>query len=682
MRSQNKNNLKMNNIFKRFIVLMIVVLSVSTINAQNNIGKKVLFTVGDENVTVDEFVKVYKKNNQDVDLTNKEALDEYLNLYINFKLKVLEAEALMLDTSQAFKTELEGYRSQLAKPYFVDDKVNEELLQEAYDHLQRDIRASHILIMVDENATPEDTLRAYNKINEVLDEINSGNISFDDAAAKYSDDPSARDKEAIPGKQRFIPGNKGDLGYFTAFNMVYPFEEAAYNTPIGEVSPVIRTKYGYHILKVNDNKDAMGVAEVAHIFVALRADAPADDSIRKAEKANNIYNKIQDGMSFEEAVAQYSEDKGSVKNNGKLTKFTCNRVVPEFVKAVDGLDVDEISEVVKTDYGFHIIKLISIDKPGSFDEESEVLTQRLAKDKRSQKSKEAVINKVKKDNKLKIYHKATDEVIASIDSSVLKKRFIASSLEGMDKKVMKLGKMSWTQYDFAKYVEKNQRIKDNIDKNVYVNQLFKSFEDDNCLDYLDSQLEDEYPEFKDLVEEYHDGILLFNLTDDKVWTKAVKDTTGLKAYFDNNRDNYKWGQRVKATIYKIKGSPDIDSVISIINSYDNDGELAKALNSDSTYSTRIIPDTFEHGDDKYVDMVEWKPGLSAPIASDVEDLTVFVSIHALLPPERKELDDARGLVTADYQNYLESKWVKELQQKYPVEINEDVHEMITNGDYK
>lgn len=675
--------MKMNNLIKKLVLsLIIVVTTTASIYSQKSIDNKVLFTVGNEKVTVDEFVKVYKKNNQNVDLTDKEAFDEYLNLYINFKLKVTEAEALMMDTAQSFINELDGYRSQLAKPYFVDESVNEELLQEAYNHLQRDVRASHILIMVDENATSDDTLRAYEKIVEIFDDINAGNISFEDAAAKYSEDPSSRDREAIPGKQRFIPGNKGDLGYFTVFNMVYPFEEAAYKTTVGEISPIIRTKYGYHILNVTDNKEAMGKAEVAHVFVALRADATPEDSARKAEKAANIYLKISEGMSFEDAVTQYSEDKGSISNQGKLSKFTCNRVVPEFVDAIDNLEIGEISEPVKTAYGFHIIKLIDVEKPGSFDDESPKLTERLVKDQRSKKSKEAVITKVKKENKFKVYPKAVNEIIAAIDTSVLKKQFIADSLKDMSKRVMKLGKMSWTQFDFAEYVEKNQRIRSNIDKDVFLNQMFIMFEDQNCITYLDSKLESEYPEFKDLIKEYHDGILLFNLTDDLVWTKAVKDSVGLKEFFNNNRDDYKWKQRAVATIYKIKGNPDMDSVISIINTYDNDGEIAKALNSDSTYSARIIPDTFERGDDNYVDMTDWKIGLSEPIKSDVEELTVIVNIRTILPPDRKELDDARGLVTADYQNFLEEKWVKELKSKYPVEIDEEVHEMIVSGTTK
>ena len=661
----------MKNLFKGLVLSLLVVLVTNNVMSQKLFSNKVLVTIGDEQVTSDEFKRVYEKNNTQEELYEADAVNEYLDLYINFKLKVLEAKALKMDTASSFKKELEGYRSQLAKPYFVDDGVNELLLNEAYSHMKKDIRASHILLMFDENATPEDTLKVYTEIVKIRDEILNGK-DFADAAVEYSDDPSARDREAIPNQQRFMKGNKGDLGYFTVFNMVYPFEEAAYNTGLNKISPVVRTKFGYHLLKVTDIKDAMGYAEVAHIFVALRPEATTEDSLRKAEKINNIYSKIQEGMPFEDAVAEYSEDKGSIKNQGKLSKFTCNRVVPEFVLVVDKLEVDEISAPVKTDYGFHIIKLINIEKPGTLEEETPKLKERLAKDQRSQKSEEAVILKIKKENKFKTYPKAINEVFAHIDSSIFTNTFVADSLAGMVKPVMKLNKEKYTQYDFARFVQDNEKKQENIDKDVYLNQLFTKFEKETCINYMDAHLEEQYPEFKELVKEYHDGILLFNLTDEKVWTKAVKDTIGLQEYFSDNRENYNWGERVDATVYRLKDKSATDKVRIIIERFDNDGDVAKALAEDSISSVRIVPDLFEKGDDKYVDMVNWKAGQLDIINSDVEELTVFVKINDVIAPQPKELNEARGLVTADYQSYLEKEWIEELKKKYPVSINEDV----------
>ena len=486
--------------------------------------------------------------------------------------------------------------------------------------------------------------------------------------------------EEIPNKQRFRRGNKGDLGYFTVFNMVYPFENAAYNTGINEISPVVRSKYGYHIINVTDIKDAMGYAEVAHIFVALRPEATTVDSLRKVEKINNVYSKIQEGMSFEDAVAEYSEDKGSIKNQGKLTKFSCNRVVPEFVDAVANLEIGEISAPVNTSYGYHIIKLINIEAPGTFEDESPKLKERLTKDQRATKSEEAVISNIKKENKFKIYPKAINAVITAIDTSVLNKKFVAENLAGMKLPVMKLNKQKYSQYDFAKFVQVNQNKQENIDKDVYLKQLFTDFENENCISFMDYNLENMYPEFKDLVGEYHDGILLFNLTDEKVWTKAVKDTVGLQEYFSNNRENFMWGERVDATVYRLSDSTYLENVKTIITQYDNDGDIAKAFDSDSIKSVRIIPDVYEKGDDKFVDMVEWKIGLSEAMDSKVEELIVFVKIRKILPPQQKELNEARGLVTADYQTFLEKDWIEQLKKKYPVNVNEQVLDVIIKGD--
>ncbi len=665
------------NYLAKLTLSVALLLSATLMFAQNAANKKTLVTIGNENVSVEDFIKVYEKNNAITDADYRESIREYLDLFINFKLKVMEAEARKMDTASAFISELEGYRTQLAKPYFVDETVNEALLKEAYERMTKDIRASHILIMVDENAKPADTLAAYKKIMSIRDEITGGTKTFADAAVEYSDDQSARDREGS-GQQGGRPGNKGDLGYFTVFNMVYPFENAAYNTPVNEISMPVRSRYGYHLVQVKDKRDAMGVAEVAHIFVAVRPEAGEEDVARKTEKINNIYQKIQEGMSFEDAVTEYSEDKGSAQNQGKLSKFTSSRVVPQFVLTVDSLTVGAISAPVRTLYGWHIIKLISRETPGTFEEESPQLKERLAKDQRSHKSEDAVIAAIKKDNKFKDYPKAKEAFIAATDSAILKNTFVAKPYKDMTKPVMKLGKSVYTQFDFATFVEKNQKKVDNIDKEVYLNQLYDQFVKQTCLDYMDSRLEEMYPDFNDLMTEYHDGILLFNLTDEMVWTKAVKDTAGLQNYFDNHRDQYQFGERVDATIYKVRNKKDVDKVAALLNEYPLDGDLAKALDRDSIRTVRMTPGKFEHESDHYIDSVDWLPGLHGPINSDVEDLTVFVRIRELLPAQPKELNEARGLVTADYQNYLEKEWLKQLKEKYPVVVHEDVLEQLLN----
>jgi peptidyl-prolyl cis-trans isomerase SurA len=674
--------MKMEKMKKLFALVTLVLVSNIAVQAQFSLDNKTLVTIGDEKVSVGEFMKVYNKNNSQTGAYETSTIEEYLDLFINFKLKVKEAEELKMDTSQVFKKELNSYREQLAKPYFVDENVNEALLEEAYNRMLKDIRASHILVMVDENASAEDTLAAYLKIMEARNKVLAG-MDFSEAAVEFSEDPSARDREAIPNQQGFRPGNKGDLGYFTVFNMVYPFETAAYETELGEVSQPVRTKFGYHLLKINDIQDAMGVVQVAHIFVALRPDASTEDSVRKAEKINNIAAKINEGMKFEDAVMQYSEDKGSARNKGQLSKFTCNRVVPEFVEAVNGLEIDEISEPIQTMYGFHIIKLISRETPGTFEDEAPQLKERIAKDQRAQKSEEAVIHKIKAENGVKVYEKAKEEIFQLIDTTVFQAKFKADSLMMLTDPILKIGDTKYSQYEFATYVERRQVQQDAMNMDIYLNRLFAGFEDKMCLEYEDQHLEDNYPEFKDLMKEYHDGILLFNLTDKKVWSQAVVDTTGLENYFNMHNEDYMWEERVDATVYEIRDREIVEQVRQIIETNDSDGDIALALEMDSIQKkVTIKPGYYEKGNNKYVDQVAWEKGLSNQINSDVENLVVFVKIREILPPEQKSLDEARGLATADYQSYLEKAWIQELKDKYPVTINQDVLQKLLNQETK
>ena len=336
---------KMNRFF--YVLMLMAVVFSNVLTAQSKLDKKTLMHIGDEKVTVKEFMDVFTKNNVQNEMIDKKSLEEYLDLYINFRLKVMEAEALKMDTVSAFVTELDGYRKQLAKPYFTDEKVSEALLVEAYERKTQDGRPSHILLMLDKNAPPQDTLEVWNRIMNIRERALAGE-DFAALAVELSEDPSAKDREAIPNQRSFRPGNKGDLGYFSVFDMVYPFENGAYQTPVGEVSMPLRSDFGYHLIKVIERTPASGLIEAAHIYASVNPDASAEEIAEKEEKINFIYNKIQEGMSFEDAVVEYSEDRGSAQREGKLSKFTVNRIVPEFVAAVKEMQAGEISKPIRT----------------------------------------------------------------------------------------------------------------------------------------------------------------------------------------------------------------------------------------------------------------------------------------------------------------------------------------------
>ncbi len=670
-----KQSLKpMKTTINLFVIACLLLISF-TGNSQSRQDKQVLINIGNENVTVKEFMDVYNKNNVNVEVLDKKSLEEYLELYINFKLKVIEAEALKMDTAQSFINELEGYRQQLAKPYFNDENVSEALLQEAYERKMQDVRASHILIMLDKNASPADTLQAYNKIMKLRNRILSGE-DFGAVAAETSEDPSARDRDAIPNQQPPRPGNKGDLGYFSVFDMVYPFENGAYNTPIGEVSMPVRSEFGYHIIKVIDRSPAMGIIEAAHIYAAVPPDATEEMIAEKQDKINNIYQKIQEGMSFEDAAKQYSEDRGSAANNGLLNKFTVNRIVPEFVETIKTLEPEEVSQPIKTMYGFHIIKLIGLSQPNDFEAEKKNLSDRLNRDARAQKSEEAVIKQIKKEANFKQFDKNLHEFIAQIDSTLPMAQFDAGKFESAKAPLFRFGKQDFTQVNFADYIQERQKIQQGMKAENYAYMLYNDFVNESAIKYEDSMLEQKHPDFAMLMKEYRDGILLFDLMDQKVWSKAVKDTTGLKAFHAQNENNYMWAKRLNTTIYTITDERELEKASKIIKKYDDDFEIRDAFAADSLRAVRIQPGKFEEGDNKFVDMADWKPGLYGPFKSDVDRFSVFVRVREVLAVQPKALNEARGLITSDYQNHLEKQWMEELRAKYPVKVNQKVFDKV------
>lgn len=631
---------------------------------------RVLLNIAGENITAGDFMYVYNKNNLNREEQGPEAIKDYLDLYINFRLKVRAAEELGMDTLETFRKELEGYRKQLAQPYFVDAAVSENLLKEAYERKKLDIRASHILVRLDKNAPPEDTLVAYKKAMAIRDRLVNGE-DFGKVAAEVSDDPSARDTEASqyrPARK----GNMGDLGYFTVFDMVYPFETGAYNTEVGKVSKPVRTDYGYHLIKVTDKEPAFGQVQVEHIFVALPPNANGKDSIQKKMKIDGAYEKIQGGAKFEDVVAEYSEDKGSAGNGGKLPWFGCNRMVPEFIIATRNLpDTGSISAPFSTPFGYHIIKLIGRKPVGTFEEEEQGLKTRLEKDIRNKLSQESVITRIKQENGFKEYPKAKDAVLATLDSNLLKGEWDINKAKGLEKVVFSIGNMKYTQQDLAKYIATKQ-TKKTQDISSFFNDTYNAMVVEKCIAYEDSHLEEKYPEFRMLVQEYHDGILLFDLTDKNVWSKAVKDTAGLAEFFAANPGKYMWDKRFHATVVTILKPAQVnsDEVRTMFTNGKTPEEILNHYNTDTTLNILVETSNFSKGDSPIVDKVKWKAGLSPMV--DSPSGPSFVFGYEIIPPEPKALQEARGLVTADYQTYLEDKWVKELRAKYNVITYPDV----------
>ena len=660
--------MKKSNLLKT-IALASLLVPTMLLNAQSKLDKEVLMTIGNEKITVKEFTDVYYKNNLKSEVIEKKSVDDYLDLFVNFRMKVMEAEAQKLDTSAKFHKELAGYRKQLAKPFMSSDDISDELLQEAYERSLKDIRASHILIRCDKHALPSDTLKAYNKAIEVRNKAIKGQ-DFGDLAVRYSDDPSAKDSPAtqdMPARK----GNRGDLGYFTVFNMVYPFETGAYNTKEGDISMPVRTDFGYHIIKVNSVTDAMGTIQAAHVFLQLPFDASAEDEAAMKQKADNIYKELmeQNGKNWNEAVNQYSDDRGTVSRGGALSNFTVSRIVPEFIEACKSIEPNEIAKPVRTMYGYHIIKLISKTGVGSIEKESKNLTERIEKDMRSKKSEEVVLHQVKKEYGFKTNDKNLETFMATIDSTILNAAYEPAANVDMEAALFTIDGQPTKVKELVDYIRQKQTRQKYVTPATYAYQLYETFSNEKMMDYVDAHLEDKYPEFKAMVQEYRDGILLFDLMDREVWDKAVKDTLGLQEFHARNASKYMWDDRVLATVVTVTRPESLPKVKALIESGTPLDSLRSVMQRDSISYAFVRKGFYQKGDNQYVDQTEWKEGVMKEIPSTVDQTTTIVCIREVRKPEQKTLKEAKGLVTSDYQVELEQKWMESLHKKYPVSID-------------
>lgn len=659
--------------FLKMFALASLIMPALFANAQSKLDKQVLMTIGGQDVTVKEFSDVYYKNNLKNDVIEKKSVDEYLDLFTTFRMKVMEAERLQLDTSAKFQRELAGYRKQLAKPFMSSDDITEELVEEAYQRKLKDIRASHILIRCDKNALPSDTLKAYNKAMEIRKKALAKDADFAALADQYSDDPSAKGAKATE-QTPARPGNHGDLGYFSVFDMVYPFETGAYNTKEGEVSMPVRSDFGYHIIKVKSITDALGSVQAAHIFLQLPFGASAEDEAAMKQKADNIYGELmaQEGKNWNEKVKQYSDDKGTVSRNGTLSNFTVSRIVPEFIEACKSVEKGQIAKPVRTMYGYHIIKLIDYSGVGTFEKEKKGLTERIEKDMRAKKSEELVIKQAKNEYKFKQNDKNLEAFLATIDSTILNQTYEPAANANPNAPLFTIGDSQIKVSDFVTYIKDNMNKQRYVSPATYAYQLYESFTNETVMNYADAHLEEKYPEFKALVQEYKDGIMLFDLMDREVWDKAVKDTLGLQQFHDRNTANYMWEERAYATVVTVTRAESLPKVKALLESGIHLDSLRSAMQRDSIGYAFVRKGYFQRGDNKYVDQTEWKVGIQNEIPSTVDETTTIVCIRELRDPEPKTLKEARGLVTSDYQVELEQKWVQSLKERYPVKVNEKV----------
>ena len=634
---------------------LLLILFVSTAFSQNN----EILKIDNQVVNKSEFEQIYWKNKKEK-IATKEDLDEYIELFINFKLKVISAEELGLDTTKKFIDELSGYRNQLEKPYLTDTSITESLINEAYYRTINEINASHIMVKLGPNPNPSDTLKAYNKISSFLESINSGELSFEKIAEESSEDPYAKT-------------NAGNLGYFNAFKMIYSFENAAYKTPIGDVSKPIRTRYGYHLVRPNSTRKAMGKVKTSHIMITTNQKLPNNNKIT-SEKINTIYNDLNNGtLSFEELANKFSEDRKSAKNGGEIGWISSGgNVYPEFEKTVFSLTKNgDFSKPFKTPNGWHIVKRLDYEPIGDLKSLSYELKNKIEKDMRGQKTKSSFIKKLKVDYANLIEELITLNELKKIlnnENFDFKNMPLNKEIKGINNVILSIENRSYLIYDFLEYLLNLKKLDKNLIINNTLTKLYEKFVNQKLIAFEKTQLEKKYPEFKALMKEYRDGILLFEISDQMIWTKAIKDTSGLKEFYISNTDTWKWPNRIKATIYTSESKKTISKAVSLKKKKGiNNDSLIKIINKENIlslfYESKIIEDFSKYN----TSFKELKKGFNKLINDNDKWTTIYV--EEKLPMANKKLKECEGLVVSAYQNYLEQAWIENLKNNHSITVN-------------
>ena len=635
---------------KQIILFVFTVLSVNSIAQQN---QEVLFSINEEPVYASEFIRVYKKNLELVKDESQKDVDAYLDLFINYKLKLNEAIALEYNEKPSYKQELKNYRNQLAKNFLTDTQVTEELVSEAYERTKYEVNASHILVYLPESANAKDTLFAYNEIEKLRERaLNDG---FDKVR-----------NEIHNGKTLFGE----ELGYFTAFKMVYDFESVAYNTPVGEISEPFRTRFGYHILKVNDKRLSKGQVRVAHIMVALNN---TDSKESPQDRINDIYQKLQQGESFESLAKQFSDDASSSNKGGELEPFKSGQLSStEFEqKAFSLQNPNETTQPFKTDFGWHIVKLIEKIPVGTYEQLKPELEAKVKRDARANRINDSRIEKLKSRYSIKLVPEKLDYIKSIVNEDYFARKWqLPEDFKGNDMLVKIEDKVIMCE-EFARNIVSSQRkATSKRDINTLVDELYESFLNAELLQYQNDNLENEDEEFAQIVSEYRDGLLLFDLMEQKIWNAAKTDTTQIQEYYQKNKEKYFWNERVDAVVASCSDKKSIKEVEKMLNAEKTIDEIKEALNKDGKVNVIFTKGVMEADNKALPKNFKFQKGQSKVIKHDYSYRIVVVKeIH---PKSLKTFEEAKGPIISDYQNYKEETWLKSLRDKYKISINENV----------
>jgi peptidyl-prolyl cis-trans isomerase SurA len=640
------------------LVNFLVYLLVICLGYSQSIDNNVLFTVGDEEVKVEEFVRVYKKNLNLVKDESQKDVDNYLELFVNYKLKLAEAYDLDYHKKPQYIREFNSYKSQLTKNYLTDHEVTDELVKEAYERISHDVKASHILIKIDANV--EDTSAVYDQILKYRTLL----INEPDFSKVQS--------QVHNGTTIFAE----DLGYFSGFKMIYDFENVAFNTPIGEVSQPFRTQYGYHVVKVFDKRKSRGEITVGHIMIN---NIQKDVDVVPEARIKEIYGMIEQGQFFEDLAKQFSEDQSSAKNGGKLKPFESGQLTSvTFEDEAFKLESEgDISQPFKSDYGWHIIKLYSKSPVGSFEELKNSLEARVRRDPRSARINKAFISKLRKDYGISDENTKLQYFVHILNESYFNNSWKHPEDLPGDKTLLKIGDLSITYETFAHHLESSQKGNQTTkDFNMIVSQQYQKFVDAKLLTYHEGNLENVNQEYANILAEYRDGLLLFDLMETKIWGTVGQDSVGLKKYYEINKNNFMTEDKVGVHMVSTNSKIAAQKIKTQLQQGRDIKAIAEEYKDDGRDKIIVTSETMSLDDHRLP--VNFEPNKGVSHIYEHYNSYHIILVNNFTPQRQKTFDEARGQVINEYQQVVEERWLKELKDKYGVTINENTLEKIKN----
>ncbi len=640
---------------KPFIISALACAAILSASASKN-ADPVLMTINGKDVRQSEFEYLYHKNN--LQQLAPQSIDEYIEMFIVYKLKVADAEAAGLHQTDAFTKEFNGYCAELSRPYLRDSIVEKRLIEEAYARMATSRKVSHIMLPLGSTYDEKEANRM--KIDSIRTAIVNGSADFGEMAVRYSSDRSAR-------------VNNGSMGYINVNSYPYPFEKTAWETPVGEISPVIEdAPFGFHIIRVEDERPNPGKVEARHILKLTNGLSEEEGTAKKAQ-IDSIYNLLASGGDFDAIARAESEDPGSAANGGRLGWFGPGEMVKEFEDAAFGLKDGGISAPFKTAYGYHIVQTLAHRGIGSLAEESERIKAAISRDMRSVMPETERMAQLKAELGVKIDSTGLMQARSRMtgDSPAEQLR----SLQADNSLIATVGNRTISIGDVINYIPSNV-LEGANDAFTVLNSGLENKINETVVEETRKNLAENNSEYRNLTNEYRDGILLFEISNRNVWERSTSDTEGLQKFFSANRAKYTWdkphykGYVIFATNDSIAGEA---QKYLAANQVENDS-LVSVMRANYGRNIKIEKVVTGKGENAIVDNVAFNG--ERPEAPGRWTAWFGYAGRVIDTPE--EANDVRGAVASDYQQQLESEWIKDLRKKYKIKLNKKALKALGN----